>query len=162
MPLFSTWWGVSDSWARTPDSGAFATRRKQKGHEEDKFQADIFGPPEATLSVEAKYRESLDFDGLLYGTGLGAFADWWGQAKDQAGIGKVPLLVFRKNRRPWWVAMSCGDYGSLIDEGLFDWAKAFAYVTVDGARLVLFPLDVFFCIASPERFGKVPQGDTNG
>ncbi len=154
VPMFSEWWGVPDSWARTPDSGAFATRRKQKGHEEDKFQADIFGPPEATLSVEAKYREVLDFDGLLYGTALAAFGEWWAQAAGQAGQGKVPLLVFRKNRRPWWAAMRRTDYARYVAMALLESDATHAYIMAGTDRLVLLSLATFLTAAQPSNFGK--------
>jgi hypothetical protein len=49
------------------------------------------------IAIEVKHQETL------------AVNKWWGQAKEQAGAGRVPVLIYKKNNVKWRVVM----YGSI-------------------------------------------------
>ena len=107
--MFSKWWGVPNSFARTPDSGAFATRRKMVGQTAEEFNGDVFGPPECKLHIESKHHESWGFDAVVTAEGgvlppSHPLAGWLRQAHTEARPGALPIVVFRKNRMPWMVA----------------------------------------------------------
>lgn len=100
--LFSAWWGAENSFARTPGSGAFATRGKKLGRNDIALEADLVTPERCSLAIESKKREGWNPVQLFsFMDKKKPVAQWWDQTVRQASNGKVPLLVFGKNRTPW-------------------------------------------------------------
>jgi len=99
--LLKTWWG--SDFARTPSSGGFKTK---KFREDWNAEGDIVTPDETfPFSVEVKWQEEWSLDQLLTAPKTKIW-DWWEQAKRETASDKLPLLVFKKNRNPWFVMMT--------------------------------------------------------
>lgn len=78
---------------RTPNSGADVDREGLAG--------DLIVPPDCNLCVEVKNREGWDFDGLFRPKWV--VWDWWRQTiTDARKVGRIPLLLFTRNLRPWY------------------------------------------------------------
>jgi len=99
--LLKKWWG--SDFARTPSSGGFKTK---KFREDWNAEGDIVTPDETfPFSVEVKWQEEWSLDQLLTAPKTKIW-DWWEQAKRETASDKLPLLVFKKNRNPWFVMMT--------------------------------------------------------
>jgi len=99
--LLKTWWG--SDFARTPSSGGFKTK---KFREDWNAEGDIVTPDETfPFSVEVKWQEEWTLNQLLTAPNNKIW-DWWEQAKRETASDKLPLLVFKKNRHPWFVMMT--------------------------------------------------------
>ena len=99
--LLQKWWGKE--FVKTPKSGGFATKqfRKDWNAGADVTTAD----PTFPFSVEVKWQEKWDLDMLLTAPHNKVWG-WWEQTLRQArDVDKWPLLVFKRNRRPWLVMM---------------------------------------------------------
>lgn len=99
--LLKKWWG--SDFARTPSSGGFKTK---KFREDWNAEGDIVTPDETfPFSVEVKWQEEWSLDQLLTAP-KNKIWSWWEQAKRETASDKLPLLVFKKNRNPWFVMMT--------------------------------------------------------
>lgn len=103
--IFSEWWG--SELARTPQSGGFATKRFRDGFN---ASADIVSSDHSfPLSIEVKWREKWYIDHLLCNPKTPIWS-WWDQTVKQTTEGKKPLLVFTKNRNPWYYMCRSTDF----------------------------------------------------
>lgn len=94
------WWG--SDFARTPSSGGFKTK---KFREDWNAEGDIVTPDETfPFSVEVKWQEEWSLDQILTAPKTKVW-DWWEQAKGQTPDDRLTLLVFKKNRQPWFVML---------------------------------------------------------
>lgn len=94
------WWG--SDFARTPSSGGFKTK---KFREDWNAEGDIVTPDEAfPFSVEVKWQEDWTLDQILTAPQTKVW-DWWEQAKGQTADDRLTLLVFKKNRQPWFIML---------------------------------------------------------
>ena len=99
--LLKEWW--KSDFARTPSSGGFKTK---KFREDWNAEGDIVTPDETfPFSVEVKWQEDWSLDHILTSP-KSKFWDWWEQAKRETSTDKLTLLVFKKNRNPWFVMMA--------------------------------------------------------
>jgi hypothetical protein len=100
---------------RTPLSGGWA--------KEAKFQAKgdlVSTDPDFPFSVEAKKQEKWVLEHLLY-TKSKIFS-WWNQCQTESPKGKIPLLVFSKNRSQIFAMIRVRDFKSLggnLDKGKY-------------------------------------------
>ncbi len=98
---FSKFWG--SDFARTPLSGGMATLGK-------KYNVDVSGDvvtddPSWPFSVECKHHDSSwNLESLF--NPKNPIEKWWGQCcKAADSAGKRPLLVFKKNRGPFYAML---------------------------------------------------------
>lgn len=104
VKLFEAWWG--EPFFRTPGSGSFVTRGFVR-----KDGVDLAGDIVTTDSgfpfcIESKKVESWKLEQLFSNSEKTIFQDWWEQAASEGHtVGKVPLLVFSKNRSENFMAM---------------------------------------------------------
>lgn len=97
--LLEDWWG--SDFAKTPKSGGFSTK---KFRQDWNAEADVVTPDETfPFAVEVKWQEDWILDELLTAP-KSKIWDWWEQAKGQS-TDKYTLLVFKRNRRPWFCMM---------------------------------------------------------
>lgn len=112
--VFHGWWG--SSFARTPGSGGFRTK---KFRDDWNAAADLVTPdPTFPFSVEAKHREGWLFDQILTAPKCEIW-DWWAQCVREAPSGKLPLLVFRRNRLDWMYMLRADDCLVDLDSPMF-------------------------------------------
>lgn len=107
---FSKWWG--SEFTRTPMSGGFATK-KFRG--DWNAEGDLVTPDGTfPFTVESKHAEGWNFEQLLtsHKTMLHA---WWAQTLRETPDGKIPLLVFRKNRLQPMICLRRDDAFPLYD-----------------------------------------------
>lgn len=98
--LLKAWWG--SDFARTPSSGGFKTK---KFRQEWNAEGDIVTPDETfPFSVEVKWQEDWTLDQILT-CPKGKLWEWWEQAKRETADDRQTLLVFKRNRNPWFVMM---------------------------------------------------------
>lgn len=102
------WFGCT--FRRTPGSGAWGKQgqsRFSKASDATRdFHGDIVAPPDARFpfSVECKTYACVELYQCLYGKS--PVYDWWKQCEDDAkSVGKLPLLVFKENRKQTLVAI---------------------------------------------------------
>jgi len=101
---FEAWWG--GSFARTPGSGSFATRNKGSDYN---AQGDIVtADPSFPFCVESKKQEGWLLDQLLTAPSC-KFYSWWEQTVGETPAGRIPLLLFTRNRQPWFMAIRLSD-----------------------------------------------------
>lgn len=100
--VFTEWWG--EQFVRTPLSGGWAKGKKS-------VSGDLVSKEDNTkfpFSLEAKCVEGWTFD-VLWNPGSLIFK-WWEQClEDALNAGKIPLLVFKRNLKPWF-AMTTDRY----------------------------------------------------
>lgn len=120
---FSAWWG--SDFARTPLSGGFATAKFR----DDWDAAGDLVTPDKTFPfcVESKKVEGWTLDQLLTSDKT-KMHSWWIQTIGETATGKVPMLVFTKNRAPTFVMMRKSDVVSSLGEVFRDWLhRCFEY-----------------------------------
>lgn len=91
--LLSNWW--DEEFHRTPSSGGLHWKR------DNRVTGDVVTPENSNFpfSIECKKVEGWNFEQLLKDTG--EIKSWWCQCfKDSEEVGKIPLLIFSKNRSP--------------------------------------------------------------
>lgn len=105
--MLSKAWGVG--FHRTPMSGGLGWG---KGNN---ISGDIVPPSDINfpLTIECKaVEEDWSFDRMLLSTSL--FTDWWEQSeRDAKTHGKVPCVIFKKNRRKHWISLKTDDMNKL-------------------------------------------------
>lgn len=95
--IISDWWGAD--FTRTPSSGGFRTKEFR---EEWNAEGDLVTPDEDfPFSVECKWQEGWTFDEMLTAPRCKPWL-WWEQTLDQTTVNKMPLLIFKRNRKPWF------------------------------------------------------------
>ena len=106
--MLKAWWNRYEpeaTFVRTPGSGGWTTRQQS---EQDTFHtgADIVTSSKTfPFAVEVKHRENWSYANFLEGKKSPARA-WWDQAVRQAdNMGKLPMLLCRRNRNPWLVVL---------------------------------------------------------
>lgn len=156
--IFSTWCGIPNAFGRTPGSGSFATRLRKYGKQEDDFRGDLFGPPNSTLHVESKREEAWTMEGILTGNSA-IFEGWWAQTIRDCPDGKTPLLVFRRNSKPWFVCLLASDFYKYVGNAASGVLPS-VIVLAGGDRLVT-PLLPFLSILQPAYFGLVSVSNVN-
>lgn len=109
--LLGNWW--KSDFARTPSSGGFKTK---KFREDWNAEGDIVTPDETfPFSVEVKWQEEWTLDHILTSPKSKVW-DWWEQAKRETATGKKTLLVFKRNRNPFFVMMRLDSIEALHQE----------------------------------------------
>lgn len=122
--LLTDWWGAT--FHRTPNSGGLHWKN------DTRVSGDIVAPQDGgedfPFNVECKKVEGWTFEQIL--KGAGEFYKWWEQCSRDAGEhGKIPLLIFSKNRAPVYYALRDNDWLALRMRT--DWAqKQINYVVV--------------------------------
>jgi len=109
VKLFTEWWGAD--FGRTPLSGGAFTSKKMR----DDLNASgdlVCSDPLFPYTVECKHVEGFEFSQLLTAPRCD-FYSWWDQTIGETSQGKIPLLVFTKNRSPWFFAMYTKDTNKL-------------------------------------------------
>lgn len=113
---FRDWWGTD--FARTPASGGFGTARFRN---EWNAAGDLVTPdPTFPFCVECKWVEGWSLEQVLTNDGCLIFR-WWQQAQGECPPDKLPLLVFKRNNRPFYCMIEANDFASqefLRDSGI--------------------------------------------
>lgn len=99
--LLSEWWGAE--FTSTPMSGGFATKQFRA---EWNAAADVVTPDKTfPFSVEVKWQEEVVSIESLIESEVSPIWKWWEQCVDEAPPGMIPLLVFKRNKKPWFFMM---------------------------------------------------------
>lgn len=117
--MLEAWWSPLEPgcrFIRTPQSGGWHSADVRA---EFRACADIMTTAHRfPFAVESKRREGWAEKNLLAGRRSPVWG-WWRQTlREAAEAGLEPLLLFRKNRRPWW-AMVRHEWAKLGNEHLF-------------------------------------------
>jgi hypothetical protein len=98
--LFAVWWGAD--FARTPLSGGFSTKQFR---EDWNAAGDLVTPdPSFPFCVESKHVEGWHIEQLLTAPRSDIYR-WWFQTTQETPEGHLPLLVFTRNRQPYFFIM---------------------------------------------------------
>tara|TARA_R100001086_G_scaffold210036_1_gene125919 strand:- start:434 stop:916 length:483 start_codon:yes stop_codon:yes gene_type:complete len=85
------WWG--SEFQRTPQSGGSQLANGWN------LAGDVCTPDETfPFHVECKHVEGWDLSHLLTSKEMGLFGKWLDQASTEASDGKIPLIIFKRNR----------------------------------------------------------------
>lgn len=104
----SEWW--DGDFHRTPGSGGLHWKK------DNRVTGDITpGEKESKtfpFSIECKKVEDWNFEQIIKGVGI--VPDWWSQCvRDAESVGKIPLLIFTKNRSPVFYMMPMKDWRTI-------------------------------------------------
>lgn len=131
--MLGEWWG--SEFTRTPSSGGFKTK---KFRNDWNAEGDIVTPDETfPFCVECKWQENWTMMQLLTSDVCDPW-QWWEQTvKQTMGTNKIPLLIFKKNRYPWfYMTFDCvpldfipGRYFSVKPPMPFSW-ESLEYVRI--------------------------------
>lgn len=125
--VFSEWWGTE--FTSTPLSGGFGTK---KFRDDWNASGDLVTPDDSfPFCVECKNAEGWHLEQLFTSPEC-LLVKWWRQSVNETPFGKIPLLVFKRNRHPWMFFMALDD----MDFGLVAHFDANALV-VDGEHLAI-------------------------
>lgn len=112
-------------WERVPGSGGFGAQHGLKG--------DIYLPiptgKRSVYCIEVKHYKDDTITSNLMNTTVSTIEKWWEQTVREAGeMAAKPLLVFKKDRGEWLVALSADDESSvyIMDE---------AFITFRSSRM---------------------------
>ena len=99
------WWGPLEpkaKFVRTPRSGGW-----HAGGDFDMAGDLMTTSKRFPFSVEVKARESWSLENFINGDRAGSPVwGWWAQCiVDAEKTGRVPFLIFKKNRKPWLVML---------------------------------------------------------
>lgn len=98
--MLSAWWGAE--FTSTPMSGGFAT---QTFREDWNAAGDIVTPDlDFPFTVEVKNCEGWHLEQFLTAEKCDLYS-WWEQTVGETPPGKIPLLLFTRNRQPWFVCV---------------------------------------------------------
>jgi hypothetical protein len=96
-------------------SGGFATK---KFRDDWNAASDIVTPDDSfPFSVEVKHQEEVVSVEALINSDVSPVWKWWEQCVEESPPGKIPLLVFKRNRKPWLYMMWT------LDRGTSGWYK---------------------------------------
>lgn len=117
VKLFSDWWG--SEFFRTPGSGAFATLGfKYKDHD---LSGDILTLDKTfPFCVESKHVEGWTLEQMLTSEKT-LMHKWWKQTVKETPEGKIPLLVFTKNRAPLYCILRTCDWEAFEESHFIGW-----------------------------------------
>ncbi len=104
---------------------------------------------------ECKKREGWNLDDLIVGTrkrDTRSILAWWKQCVDECPRGKIPTLIFAKNRMSDLILMKRTDYGSLFKIGDFssDLIPHFTF-NLDSGEVIIMALEDFFLRVRPPK-----------
>ena len=109
--ILSNWWGVKDSFVRTPGSGAYA---KFVGDDlKERLRCDLITPKEFPFIVECKCVESFEFHLLLQDFEKSIFKKWMDELEEKINklnVSYKPMLIFSRNRWKTFIALRKKDY----------------------------------------------------
>ena len=110
--LLKGWWG--SDFTSTPLSGGFATKQFR---DDWNASSDVVTPDKTfPFSVEVKHQEEIISVEALINSEVSPVWKWWEQCVDESPPNKIPLLVFKRNRKPWlymiWTIDRCGQLHS--------------------------------------------------
>lgn len=147
---FAAW--ANDTVKRTPQSGGWS-----KGDDYG-VSGDLVFKEVRTLHVECKHHKDWDLADLLIGVNKDFVHAWWKQARRECPEGRVPLLVFAKNRFPPLVAFPERELDPVRPlafrrKTLAKLGPTFRLANVVGEPLAVKTLDSFF-----ETFELVRRG----
>lgn len=140
--MLEHWWARVNpdvKFSRTPGSGAWGTTH---GPEYQVSGDVVCTDPRFPFCVEVKHRETWNHGRFLGGQRTPALA-WWAQAERQAyATGKRPMLVARKNREPWYIAIN------------LPFATSQTYTVIAGRPVAVYTVDDFFTL-EPGSFVEI-------
>lgn len=124
------WWGVE--FARTPGSGAFATITGMEDYAGDVRPVD--SNEWFPFSIEVKNDESWDIPNLLTSSKTPVWRFWDQTVRQAVFEGRHPLLMFTKNRKPWYYMTL--DEASAVTEDGEDWTARLS-CRIPGQKFVM-------------------------
>lgn len=137
----SEWWdGRSYSGIRAEDL-PFRRSPLSGGWDRKRAAGDIIKPEACLFCFEIKKREEWTWDRFFKDSGKQwHIFQYWKQTIEATREGEIPILIFTKNRFPWYVAMRVHDFCTL---GIKPFLKATAQPK---DRIGFYFLDAFFKI----------------
>jgi hypothetical protein len=105
--LLEKWWG--GHFCRTPDSGAFMTfHTKTILDSGNNVSGDLICPEDFPFCVEVKRRKEIDLYKCIRSSSTDSdyLFTWIEQTKRDSERGnKIPLLMFKEDRRQWYICL---------------------------------------------------------
>lgn len=141
VKLFATWWDAA--FFRTPGSGAFATRGFMDEDLSNMAGDLVTSDKTFPFCVESKKVEGWTLEQLLTSEKT-HMNKWWEQTVRESPDGKIPLLVFTKNRAPIYVMIRRIDVGALQRQLLYPRFET----VVNGDDVLIFTLD---CLLTTDK-----------
>lgn len=130
--IMSDWWGTE--FTSTPLSGGFATKQFR-----DDWNAagDIVTPDDSfPFCVEVKNAEGWNLEQLLLSE-KGLIWKWWEQTVGETPEGKIPLLAFTRNHKPYFYMVYMGDIPAIQVEADDEYGRNSAMTTEDPDRQIV-------------------------
>lgn len=133
--LFSDWWG--SEFARTPLSGGFATA---KFREDWNAAGDLVTPDKSfPFCVESKKVEGWTLEQMLTSDKT-LIHKWWEQTVKETPDGRIPLLVFTKNRAPLYAMIRTQDIPNYLYNSSSSMLGLNFSTYMGGVHVIIFPL----------------------
>jgi hypothetical protein len=113
--FLSKWWEGAE-FRRTPSSGGWAGSKKAR--EDYGATGDIVcSDPSFPFCVEVKSAEGWELEHLVQAPLTSSLFRYWGQTVEQTPVGKIPLLIFTKKFRPWYVMFDTSSFLPVLFKG---------------------------------------------
>lgn len=139
---FRDWWGTD--FARTPGSGAFATRQKDP-HAWSASGDLVTHDKSFPFCLEIKWVEGWNMEQLLRNDGCIIY-EWWRQATGECPPEMLPLLVFKKNNHPFYCMIDADDMAS--EEFLRDEQIRYFELPLTKGITGVYPMKVYVMLLS--------------
>ena len=139
--LLEQWWG--GHFCRTPDSGAFmTTHTKQILGSGNDISGDLICPEDFPFCVEVKRRKVIDLFKCIRSYNDADddhLASWWAQTvRDAKRTEKVPLLMFKEDRKQWYICLTT-DFVKVLKPASKN------YLTYDNFSIIMITDLTLFC-----------------
>lgn len=144
----------SDVLDRSPASGGKATAHKKAGRNFQSIAGDIISVDELGLPlttqfvIELKHQhaDSLNIANLIFQTSDAGLVAYWQKLVDECHPNRLPMLIFRQNSRPVYIALCREGVRRFQCDTLVR-----ALVKQPRKNMYLFPFDHFLHKVSPAR-----------
>lgn len=114
--LFSKWWGIENSFVRSPGSGAWG-KLARPANQASTMAGDLITPEEFPFTIECKKCQTIDFHFLLINPEGCDVAVWLKKLveEDCKISGKKPMLIFSKNHWKMYCVVQCIDFDKIAN-----------------------------------------------
>lgn len=138
----SEWWDEKDYVGIRAENLPFRRSPLSGGWDRKRAAGDIIKPKSCLLCFEVKKREEWSWDRFFKDQGKQwSVFRYWLQTVEATKEGEIPILLFTKNRFPWYVAMEAHMFNALK-------IKPFLKASIEDTTIGFGFLDVFFKVVN--------------